>query len=287
MVDSEASGDALFPERVGDRLRGARIKAKLDLNDIASRTRVPLRHLEGIEQGDYSGMPSPTYSIGFAKSYARAVGEDPETIARMLRDEIGQRQPEQRGESIDYEDADPSRLPSRTLALTALGIILLILAGYGYWRGWLVRDPAAPSPQPEMVDATQTPAAAPPEPAGPSATGEVVLTAREPVWLRVYDANDKVLFEKEMAAGERFAVPRDANKPMIRTGRAELIAVTIDGTEVATLGPSEQTIKNVEISAAALVARPTAPPVASAGDAAAAGNASATAPIAGNIATLP
>jgi cytoskeleton protein RodZ len=75
------------------------------------------------------------------------------------------------------------------------------------------------------------------------------------VWLRIYDAADKVLFEKEMAAGERYVVPPDANNPQIRTGRADLIAVTVDGKAVAPLGPAERTIKNVAISAAALTAR--------------------------------
>ena len=88
-----------------------------------------------------------------------------------------------------------------------------------------------------------------------------MLTAKEPVWIRVYDAKDKVLFEKEMVAGETYTVPAEAENPMIRTGRAELLAVTIDGREVAALGPGEQTIKDVGIGAAALTARaPPAPP---------------------------
>jgi hypothetical protein len=86
-----------------------------------------------------------------------------------------------------------------------------------------------------------------------------VLTAKNNVWLRVYDANDKVLFEKEMPAGERYIVPKDANKPMIRTGRADLIGVTVDGKEVPTLGPAERTVKDVVISAEGLAARSPAP----------------------------
>jgi cytoskeleton protein RodZ len=88
-----------------------------------------------------------------------------------------------------------------------------------------------------------------------NATGQVVLTATSPVWVRVYDAADKVLFEKEMIAGERFTVPPDANNPQIRTGRADLISVTVDGKAVATLGPAQRTVKDVGISAAALAAR--------------------------------
>jgi cytoskeleton protein RodZ len=94
-----------------------------------------------------------------------------------------------------------------------------------------------------------------PAPMGP---GEVVLTASNNVWLRIYDASDKVLFEKEMAAGERYVVPADANDPKIRTGRADLIAITVNGKAVPTLGPAERTVKDVGISAAALLARPAA-----------------------------
>ena len=146
------------------------------------------------------------------------------------------------------------------LALTAAVIAALLIGGYAVWRNsWsvddnspaLVNDDASEPALPANAAAPATPA--------PDASGEVVLTAKEGVWLRIYDAADKVLFEKEMTAGERFAVPADANKPMIRTGRADLLTVTIGGKEVAALGPAERTIKDVEISAAALAARPPAP----------------------------
>lgn len=259
MVDTEAQEQALFPERAGEMLRAARVRAGLDLGDVATRTRIPLRSLEAIERGDRVDMPSPTYAIGFAKSFARAVGADPEVVADALRDELGQKRPTAR-EMVDLDDFDPQRLPSRKLAWTAALIALLIVGGYGIWRGWLMRDPipetvefaenAAPDPGPVSNTSVTAP---------PSKTGQVILTAKDSVWLRIYDAADKVLFEKEMVAGERFEVPADANTPMIRTGRAELIAVSVDGREVAALGPPERTVKDVGISAAALAARPAVP----------------------------
>ena len=87
-------------------------------------------------------------------------------------------------------------------------------------------------------------------------TGEVVLTATAPVWLRVYDASKTKLFEKEMTVGERYAVPANANNPMILTGRPDGLKVTVGGREVAPLGTAEKSIKDVGISAAALAARP-------------------------------
>jgi cytoskeleton protein RodZ len=259
VVDNEESDAALFPERVGDRLRAARLKAGLDLTDVASRTRVPLRQLQAIEAGDYSDIPSPTYCVGFVKAYARVVGEDEAALSRDLRVELGQTQSGGRAEAIDYEDADPARIPGKKLAWFGVGMIALVLAGFAIWRNYMITDT---TPAPAAVEEIAPPAQnISPVTTAPAVnpTGEVVLTAVNNVWLRVYDASDKVLFEKEMAAGERYAVPAGANNPMIRTGRADLINVTVGGKAVATLGPPERTVKDVGISAAALAARPPAP----------------------------
>lgn len=256
MVDTQAPDAALFPERVGDRLRAARMKAGLELSDIATKTRVPLRHLQSIESGDYASLPSKTYAVGFVKAYGRTVGEDEVSLANSLRIELGEVRAHAEYDAPGYEDADPSRMPTRLLAWTAAALALLVAIGYGIWLNQRTSGPELPAaetqlatPQPE----TATPRIELPPTANPA--GQVVLTAKAPVWLRIYDANDKVLFEKEMATGEAFNVPADANNPQIRTGRAELIGVTIGGREVAPLGKPEQTIKNVPISAAALAAR--------------------------------
>lgn len=258
MVDTIEEEKALFPERAGDRLRAARAKAGLDLSDVASRTRIPLRHLQAIEAGDYSSFPSSTYCIGFVKAYARAVNEDEQELAQQLRAELGHEAHGYRTELQDYDDADPARIPSRTLAWTAAAVGLLVAIGYGVWRTMLVSGPeVSPTPVETVAPAPQTPVVV----AGtPAAAGEVVLTAIEPVWVRIYDASDKVLFEREMAKGERYVVPADADNPRIRTGRAQLIAVTINGSAIPALGPAERTVKDVGISAAALMARTAAPP---------------------------
>lgn len=256
MVDTLEEEKALFPERAGDRLRAARTVAGMDLSDVASRTRIPLRHLQAIEAGDYSSFPSSTYCVGFVKAYARAVGEDEADLSRRVRIELGEDAHGYRTELQDYDDADPARIPSRTLAWTAAAAFLLVAAGYGVWRTQLMSGPEV-GPIEAATNQSPAPDALPTKPAAiaPNATGEVALTAIEPVWVRIYDASDKVLFEKEMAKGERFVVPADADNPQIRTGRADLIAVTVNGSKVATLGPGERTIKDVGISAAALLAR--------------------------------
>lgn len=260
MVEAQTSVVPLISERVGDRLRAARTKAGLDLNDVATRTRVPLRHLQAIESGNYTALPAITYAVGFVKAYARTVGEDENQLASALRDELGEIRASAVYDAPGYEDADPARMPSRMLAWTAAGLLALVAIGYGVWRTEMVSDPT-----PESVVTTEEGNSSPdagkaiPTPSPPAtvanASGQVTLTAREPVWVRIYDANEKVLFEKEMAKGERFDVPANANAPKIRTGRAELIDVTINGSAVAPLGAPERTIKDVGISAASLTSR--------------------------------
>ena len=110
MVEPEAPETALFPARVGDRLRTARVKAGLDISDIATRTRVPQRHLQAIEAGDYAALPSTTYCVGFVKAYARAVGEDEAELARVVRGELGDTRADAHYDAPGYEDADPVRI---------------------------------------------------------------------------------------------------------------------------------------------------------------------------------
>jgi cytoskeleton protein RodZ len=257
MSDGVADGQ-LFPERVGDRLRAARLAAGLDLSDIASKTRVPLRHLTSIENGDYAALPSSTYAVGFVKSFARVVGADEKELATALKIEMGQQPPETRYEPSFIEEGIRGPVPSRTLAITAALIGIALISAYFIWFSpWSAnRAPGTVAETSAEPEQRQVPVAQAPTLAAPvSAANEVVLTATENVWLRIYDANDKVLLEKEMPAGERYIVPADANNPMIRTGKADRIAVTIDGKQVAPLGPAERTVKDVGISAAALAAR--------------------------------
>lgn len=266
MSEESAPPGDMFPKRVGERLADIRKKKKLDLSDIANRTRIPQRHLEALEAGNYSELPASTYAVGFAKSYARALDVDEVGIARDMRAELdihGGRpaMPEH------FEPADPARVPPRPLVWTALAVALLIAIGYGIWRASIGddlegRDPnaiAAGIENVEPVTGNPQQAPGPAQPATAPIGGEVVLTATDAVWVRITDADGGRLFEKEMARGERFAVPAAAREPKIQTGRPNALQVTVGGRAMPPLGPPETLITNVGISAAALAARPPEP----------------------------
>jgi len=245
----------LFPEKVGEKLRDARQAQGLELSDIAARTRIPLRHLQAIETSDYSGLPSPTYAVGFVKAYARAIGADEVALAKELRAETSSMFAAREAYE-SYDPEDPVREPSSGLVWAGSVIAVLLLAAVGLWYGTDLFRSSGADPEPAP---TETPVAAPAATPSPAAAvtggGQVTLIATEAVWLRIYDAAGTRLFEKEMAAGERYDVPRDVNGPMINLGRPEAVRVTINGSDVAPLGTPGRAIKDVPISAAALQAR--------------------------------
>ena len=253
---TEAAKNAEFRfHTVGEQLKAAREERQLTLTDIAAQTRIPIRHLEALEASDFAALPGSMYSIGFAKSYARTVGLDQIVIADEMRAELAQG-----GHAgfipatPDYEPADPGRVPPRWLAWTAAAIAVLGLIGYFAWRSFALSAdaPAAPAAESEIAPAKAVEGAAP---SAAPASGAVVLTASEAVWIKIYDAENKRLFESEMKAGESFAVPADANNPMIVTGRPQALQVTVGGKPVAPLGEADRTIADIGVSAAALLAR--------------------------------
>ena len=264
MTDSApASGPAsrdeetLFPLGAGERLRTAREAQGLSLADIAARTRVPIRHLEAIESGDYSEMPTPTYAIGFAKAYARAVGEDEVAIARDVRSKTAAVSAERQSYQ-PYELDDPKRVPPRGLAITAAVIAVIVLIGGLLWFGssWF-SGYSAGEQQPAAVEQPAPAPTAPPTVAIPAINnnGKVTLTALDRVWVRVQDGSGKTLYEKTMNAGDTFDVPPDASHPMLTVGRPDEVKLTIDGTAVPPLGSGAKPMKDVPIDAASLAAR--------------------------------
>ncbi|MDB5680388.1 MAG: hypothetical protein JWO16_193 [Sphingomonas bacterium] len=257
-MDEEQAPDqaSLFPKSTGDKLREAREAQGLTLADIANRTRVPTRHLEAIENGEYASMPSPTYAIGFAKAYARVVGLDEKAIGLEVRNNPQLPLPPVTDYEA-YQPGDPKRLPSRGLAMVAGAIGVLVVIAVIVWYGTsLFRG----SDEPVAAPPENTIAAAPEPTPTPVSGGQVTLTATGSVWLKIYDATGKTLFEKTMTPGERYDVPADANNPMINIGRPDQIQVTVNGSAVAPLGNGKVALQDVPISAAALQARGSAGP---------------------------
>lgn len=65
---------------LGEMLKQARLKKDYTLEDIQQMTKIQKRYLEAIEQGNLDALPGHFYARAFVKSYAEAVGLDPEVV---------------------------------------------------------------------------------------------------------------------------------------------------------------------------------------------------------------
>ncbi len=84
---------------------------------------------------------------------------------------------------------------------------------------------------------------------------EVELLAVRPAWVRVTSSDGTVLLEKTMDAGERFALPKLEEAPILRTGNSGAIYFAVNGQAYGPAAPGPQVVKNVELSPSALTAK--------------------------------
>lgn len=240
----------------GERLRAAREEKGVSLEEIASETRIPLRHLENLETGDWDRLPAPTYTIGFAKSYAGAVGLDPGEIGEQLRNEMGGYR-SNTATVEHFEPVDPARTMPRWLVLGAIVAIVLVVLVFT----WIRNSALDEEPEiPEQTIAERPETAAPPVAGSPAAAngistnpnGPVVLTATEPAWIQVRDQG-RTLFEGILNTGQTYQVPPTATSPVLKAGKPEALRVTV-GNEVAPpVGPAGQVTSNVSLQPADLM----------------------------------
>jgi len=281
---------------MGAQLRLAREARGLSLDHVARETRIALRNLQALEEGNYAALPGRTYVLGFGRTYARQVGLDAEQVASGLRAELDM-SADPAPRQTTFEPGDPARVPSSGLVWIVAVVVLLVLAG-GFFALRSLFTPGAELPslivQEDAARARQAAAAAAAArqaQAVPAADGAVAFTALEDgIWVKFYDGNGQQLLQKLMAKGESYTLPADVPAPQLWTGRPEALSITIGGKPVPPLANVQRTMRDVPVSAAALLARPAPAPVVPAASTAAAttvapsatdASAAAPAPVAG------
>lgn len=259
--DSTERAHSVSPATAGAQLRAARDGLRLDLAHIAAETRIPLRHLEAIEQGQFETLPSRAYAIGFSRTYAKAVGLDGAAITDAVRAELADGTMRRTAPEVAMEPGDPARLPSAGLAWAGAGAALVLAAGaFAFYNAYFAAGTEPGSLLPPPADEARPKAvagrAADTDAGAPAAGRAVVLTALEDgIWVRLYQEGGERLLERTLTKGEAVTVPTVATDPRINTGRPDALAITVGGQAVAKLSERPITIAGAPVSASALLAR--------------------------------
>ena len=241
----------------GQRLREAREAKGLSIEDIAAQTRIPTRHLASIEAGDWSKLPAATYSVGFAKNYASAVGLDRNEIGDQLRGEMGISGPTYAHPEV-YEAADPARTMPKGLVFGALGLLLIVVLALT-WLNNRSLEPDDVIAEAENVSAAPVEnVAAPAAQPTPAAAGPVVMVASDAVWIDIKDGS-VTLKQGQLAPGESFEVPASATAPVLTTGKPEALRITVGSQQAPAIGQPGHKVSGVSLKPEDLMRTAAAP----------------------------
>jgi len=137
---------AVTAPRVGADLAAARERLGCGLAEMSAWLRIRQAYLIALEQGRIDRLPGNAYALVFLRSYATALGLDPDELSRRFKAEAAEvgRKPEL---------AFPAPLPERGLpagAVVLLGLVLVVGAYAGWYRlsgdGRLPTEAVAPVP---------------------------------------------------------------------------------------------------------------------------------------------
>jgi transcriptional regulator with XRE-family HTH domain len=121
---------------IGETLREARMRQRLDISDVETRTKIRAKYLRALENEEFGMLPGPTFVKTFLRTYAEMLGLDPHVLVEEYRANY------EREDDLDLQPLGPTSVAGRdrrhrprlgpgTLALAALVAVLAVLLVIG------------------------------------------------------------------------------------------------------------------------------------------------------------
>lgn len=125
---------------VGERLRLARKRQRITLEETERDTKIRLKYLESLEKGWYREMPSEVYALGFLRRYAEYLSLKPDPLITLYKTELkatnGKKEKVKPIRELSVETSVPKWqffITPKTLLLTIIAILIIGLFGYIWW----------------------------------------------------------------------------------------------------------------------------------------------------------
>ena len=119
---------------LGEQLKKVRSEGRITLSEISRDTKIPIKYLTMIEEGDYKSLPPDVYVKGFLKSYAEYLGVEPQKLIDLYQREkdIKNHLGKDKGADLPKKTAKPPRFVVTPKMITAAVIAFVILGGFFY-----------------------------------------------------------------------------------------------------------------------------------------------------------
>jgi hypothetical protein len=189
---------------IGNTLREARNRRKIDLSEVEETTKIRIRFLRAIENEEWDVLPGDTYARAFIKTYASYLGLDGERLAEDFRASTegagGERPMPPRVEPALSARRAPGRsVGGRVLAVVVVAALIGILIAIGLATGGGDSSNKQSGSGAGGGHSKSAPAAKAAEPGV-----AVILEATDEVWVCLLDADEEPIIDgKILVAGER------------------------------------------------------------------------------------
>src|ERR671937_2706944 len=70
---------------IGETLREARMRQRLDIADVEARTKIRAKYLRALENEEFGLLPGSTFVRTFLRTYAELLGLDPHRLVEEYR----------------------------------------------------------------------------------------------------------------------------------------------------------------------------------------------------------
>jgi len=74
--------------KTSEFLKKGRSKKKISLQQLSEKTKIRQKYLIALEKGQWEKLPGLAYTKGFLKTYAQAVGLNPQQVLALFRREF-------------------------------------------------------------------------------------------------------------------------------------------------------------------------------------------------------
>jgi len=109
------------------------------LNDVSKNTKIQVKYLEYLENGEYNMLPPDVYARGFIRSYASYLGINENTLVKLYEREKGIERniKKRKDKNSSWESINFSGLVITPKYIAAAAVIILAVAGLAYFYGEL------------------------------------------------------------------------------------------------------------------------------------------------------
>jgi cytoskeletal protein RodZ len=192
---------------IGETLREARMRQRLDIADVESRTKIRAKYLRALENEEFGMLPGPTFVKTFLRTYAEMLGLDPHVLVEEYRANY------EREDDLELQSFGPPSAAHRdrgrgpwlgpgSIALLVLVAVLAVLVAIGLSSD----DDGGDGDQASRPETTERRTETQPKPAPRRPTRvSVRVVPVTPTYLCVdHGAGTPVVFENTIDSAQRF-----------------------------------------------------------------------------------